>query len=115
LLTKGKTLGKLILGHRIINEDGTTVRLGALFLRSLIYTMLPLLYIIPIISSLMPFILLGFVVGSIVMVFNPLVRRSIHDSYSKTLVVFDRDYKRLIEQRETNSARDAIETRPFEF
>jgi uncharacterized RDD family membrane protein YckC len=92
LLTKGKTIGKAIVGLRIISKNGDYATSMQLFIRSLIY-------IVPALFSLVPFfgnIISGSVsilwIISLIFIFTDRYHQAVHDKMSNTIVVYENQF-----------------------
>lgn len=119
VLTKGKTIGKTILGLRMISDSGGYASGGQLFARSLMYTAIPFLDIIIAISlfsglnviiSLILFLgdviiltMLIIIIMSFGFIFSDDYHQALHDKFGSICVVKDKKYKlylrRLTEQK----------------
>lgn len=93
LLTNGQTLGKLIMGIRVVGENGQVPSLRTLLLiRSFLFFYLPLLLTVlvsmvsPAIGAVVHFISVLFVYINILFIFKP-GARCLHDRLAKTYVV----------------------------
>jgi uncharacterized RDD family membrane protein YckC len=87
LLMKGKTLGKAIVGLRIISKNGDYATVGQLVLRSLIYIVPALLAYYPI--GLITWSINIIWIVSLVFIFTDRYHQAVHDKISNTIVVYD--------------------------
>lgn len=93
LLTKGKTVGKLVLGLRIIDVNGEYASPSQLFIRSTIYVVAPLLQYLPGFESIASLGIMIVWVVSFIFLFSDPKHQTVHDKYSGCLVVYDNEYQ----------------------
>jgi uncharacterized RDD family membrane protein YckC len=96
--TKGQTLGKKAVGIRAVSEYGYYLDTEKLFLRSIVYTIIPFVEEIPGIGGLISFLMLIFWLVSLVLIFvEP--NQALHDKMAECYVVEDDRYQAFISQR----------------
>ncbi|HHU81289.1 MAG TPA: RDD family protein [Acholeplasmataceae bacterium] len=93
VLTKGRTIGKMALGLRIISDEGEYASPSKLFIRSTIYVVAPLLQYVPIIGDWLSTIITIVWVVSFIFLFTDQKHQTVHDKYSRCLVVYDNLYQ----------------------
>jgi uncharacterized RDD family membrane protein YckC len=97
--TKGQTLGKRAVGIRMVSEYGDYLSNDKLFLRSIVYTIIPFIEEIPGIGGLIAFIMLLFWLVSLVLIFiEP--NQALHDKMAECLVVEDNRYQALMKREQ---------------
>lgn len=87
IYTKGQTLGKKILHHRIIHRNGRYASLIQILFRNMIYIIIIGVGIFN--TALSEVFSTVFWIASLVLVVNGVFKQALHDKYSHTIVVYD--------------------------
>ncbi len=82
----GASLGKLVLGIRVVSKDGGNSTVGQRVLRNLTLAIGPALLIIPLLGILLAAII-GGVIGLVEIIFILTQRERVGDRFAKTVVV----------------------------
>jgi len=99
VLTKGKTLGKAALGLRMISDNGNNASMSRLFIRSLIYTFIPVIQELLSFGNLIGFIMFIVFIISLIFIFTDPYHQAVHDKLGKIYVVKDDLYQSYCQQQ----------------
>lgn len=95
LSTDGKTIGKAVVGLQVISDDGERASGSQLFIRSVIYTVFPLLGYISVVGVFVQPVSYIFWIISTVLLFTDVYHRALHDKWSRTIVIKSKVYDAL--------------------
>lgn len=100
ILTRGKTIGKALMGLRMVSNNGKYASIWKLFVRSLMYTAIPLLESLPVVGTFIDISMFIIYIISLVLIFTHYCHQAVHDMISSIYVVEDNKYKLFKKQLE---------------